>query len=416
MAGSVKKVLGMILAGGEGSRLYPLTQQRAKPAVPFGGKYRLIDFALSNFINSRIYSIYVLTQFKSQSLTEHLQESWRFSSILRDHFILPVPAQKRTGENWYMGTADAIYQNINLIEDGDFDIIAIFGADHIYRMDLQQMIDFHIRKRADVTISALPVSLKEATSFGVIQVQEKQRVTGFQEKPKIPKSIPGKPDEAFASMGNYLFNKEVLIEMLYNDAKRLESSHDFGKDILPRIFKDSRVFAYDFRRNRIPGITRKEIGYWRDVGTIQSFWEANMDLRNIQPEFNLYNKNWPIKTASYGTPPAKFVCSQDGHQGQAVNSIVAEGSIISGGIVQDSIIGREVSIDSGSKVINSMLMDRVKIGKNCKINMAIIDKDVEVPPNTTIGYDLEQDKSRYFVDGESNIIVIAKGFKFPQEA
>ncbi len=416
MAGSVKKVLGMILAGGEGSRLYPLTQQRAKPAVPFGGKYRLIDFALSNFINSRIYSIYVLTQFKSQSLTEHLQESWRFSSILRDHFILPVPAQKRTGESWYLGTADAIYQNINLIEDGDFDIIAIFGADHIYRMDLQQMIDFHIRKRADVTISALPVSLKEATSFGVIQVQEKQRVTGFQEKPKRPKPIPGKPDEAFASMGNYLFNKEVLIEMLYNDAKRLESSHDFGKDILPRIFKDSRVFAYDFRRNRIPGITRKEIGYWRDVGTIQSFWEANMDLRNIQPEFNLYNKNWPIKTASYGTPPAKFVCSQDGCQGQAVNSIVAEGSIISGGIVQDSIVGREVSIDSGSKVINSMLMDRVKIGKNCKINMTIIDKDVEVPPNTTIGYDLEQDKSRYFVDGESNIIVIAKGFKFPQEA
>ncbi len=413
MTGSVKKVLGMILAGGEGSRLYPLTQQRAKPAVPFGGKYRLIDFALSNFINSRIFSIYVLTQFKSQSLTEHLQESWRFSSILRDHFILPVPAQQRTGDSWYRGTADAIYQNINLIEDSDFDIIAIFGADHIYRMDLQQMIDFHVRKRADVTISALPVPLKNASSLGVIQVQEKQRVTGFKEKPKRPKPIPGRPNEAFASMGNYLFNKAVLIELLYEDAADVESSHDFGKDILPRIFNKSRVFAYDFRRNHISGLTKKEIGYWRDVGTIKAFWEANMDLRNVKPEFNLYNKKWPIKTANYGTPPAKFVFNEDGRRGQAIDSIVAEGSIISGGIVQKSVIGRDVSIDSGAVVINSLLMDRVKIGKNCKINMAIIDKDVEVPPGTTLGYDLEQDKNRFFVDDESNIIVIPKGFKFP---
>ena len=413
MTGSVKKVLGMILAGGEGSRLYPLTQQRAKPAVPFGGKYRLIDFALSNFINSRIFSIYVLTQFKSQSLTEHLQESWRFSSILSNHFILPVPAQQRTGDSWYRGTADAIYQNINLIEDSDFDIIAIFGADHIYRMDLQQMIDFHVRKRADVTISALPVPLKEASSFGVIQVQEKQRVTGFKEKPKRPKPIPGRPNEAFASMGNYLFNKAVLIELLYEDAADVESSHDFGKDILPRIFNKSRVFAYDFRRNHIPGLTKKEIGYWRDVGTIKAFWEANMDLRNVKPEFNLYNKKWPIKTANYGTPPAKFVFNEDGRRGQAIDSIVAEGSIISGGIVQKSVIGREVSIDSGAVVINSLLMDRVKIGKNCKINMAIIDKDVEVPPCTTLGYNLEQDRNRFFVDDESNIIVIPKGFKFP---
>ena len=413
MTGSVKKVLGMILAGGEGSRLYPLTQQRAKPAVPFGGKYRLIDFALSNFINSRIFSIYVLTQFKSQSLTEHLQESWRFSSILRDHFILPFPAQQRTGNSWYRGTADAIYQNINLIEDSDFDIIAIFGADHIYRMDLQQMIDFHVRKRADVTISALPVPLKNASSLGVIQVQEKQRVTGFKEKPKRPKPIPGRPNEAFASMGNYLFNKAVLIELLYEDAADVESSHDFGKDILPRIFNKSRVFAYDFRRNHIPGLTKKEIGYWRDVGTIKAFWEANMDLKNVKPEFNLYNKKWPIKTANYGTPPAKFVFNEDGRRGQAIDSIVAEGSIISGGIVQKSVIGRDVSIDSGAVVINSLLMDRVKIGKNCKINMAIIDKDVEVPPCTTLGYNLEQDRNRFFVDDESNIIIIPKGFKFP---
>ncbi|MGK0178413.1 MAG: glucose-1-phosphate adenylyltransferase, partial [Nitrospinales bacterium] len=323
MPGLTKKVLGMILAGGEGNRLLPLTQHRAKPAVPFGGKYRLIDFALSNFINSSVYSIYVLTQFKSQSLTEHINETWRIGSVIRDHFILPVPAQKRTGDSWYQGTADAIYQNINLIEDGDFDLIAIFGADHIYRMDLQQMIEFHVRKKADVTVSALPVPIEDAKSFGVIQVQEKYRIIGFQEKPKRPKLIPGREKEAFASMGNYIFNKDFLIDILYKDAKDKNSSHDFGKDILPKIFNTSRVYAYNFRRNRIPDLTKKEIGYWRDVGTIKAFWEANMDLRSINPEFNLYNKNWPIRTASYGTPPAKFIFNEDGRRGQAIDSIIA---------------------------------------------------------------------------------------------
>ena len=381
----------MILAGGEGNRLYPLTEQRAKPAVPFGGKYRLIDFALSNFINSSVYSVYVLTQFKSQSLTEHINESWRFGSLIRNHFILPVPAQQRTGDSWYQGTADAIYQNINLIEDGDFDLIAVFGADHIYRMDLQQMIDFHVKKKADVTVSAIPVPIKDATAFGVIQVQEKYRIIGFQEKPKRPKPIPGREKEAFASMGNYLFNKDFLIDILYKDAKDKNSSHDFGKDILPKIFNKSRVYAYDFRRNRIPGISKKEIGYWRDVGTIKAFWEANMDLRSVKPDFNLYNKKWPIRTASYGTPPAKFVFNEDGRRGQAVDSIIGEGSIISGGKVQESVIGREVLIDSGAEVQSSLIMDRVKINKDCKIKMAIIDKDVEVPPNTEIGYDLRQE-------------------------
>ena len=402
----------MILAGGEGNRLLPLTQHRAKPAVPFGGKYRLIDFALSNFINSRVYSIYVLTQFKSQSLTEHINETWRIGSVIRDHFILPVPAQKRTGDSWYQGTADAIYQNINLIEDGDFDLIAVFGADHIYRMDLQQMIEFHVRKKADVTVSALPVPIEDAKSFGVIQVQEKYRIIGFQEKPKRPKCIPGREKEAFASMGNYIFNKDFLIDILYKDAEDKNSSHDFGKDILPKIFNTSRVYAYNFRRNRIPELTKKEIGYWRDVGTIKAFWEANMDLRNVNPEFNLYNKNWPIRTASYGTPPAKFVFNEDGRRGQAIDSIIAEGSIISGGKVLNSVIGREVLVDSGAEVQSSLIMDRVKINKNCKIKMAIIDKDVEVPPSTEIGYDLKQDKKRFFVDKESGIIVIPKGYKF----
>jgi len=407
------KVLGMVMAGGEGSRLFPLTQERAKPAVPFGGKYRLIDFVLSNFVNSRIYSLYILTQFKSQSLTEHLQEGWRFSGLLHDHFILSVPAQKRTGNLWYQGTADAIFQNINLIEDRGYDLVAIFGADHIYRMDIQQMIDFHVQNMADVTVAALPVLKSEAKSLGVIQVDEDHRVIGFQEKPVDPRPIPGKPEEAFASMGNYIFKSDFLVSTLYEDARREDSSHDFGKDILPRIYKEKRLFAYDFRTNRVPGATPEETGYWRDVGTIRSFWEANMDLRNIKPTFNLYNRKWPIKTASFGRPPAKFVFNEDGRRGKAVNSLVSEGSIISGGIVQDSVVGPEVFIDSGAAVINSLIMDRVYIGKNCKINMAIIDKDVDVPAGTVIGYDSEEDKKRFHVDPGSNIIVIPKGFKFP---
>ena len=402
----------MIMAGGEGSRLYPLTRERAKPAVPFGGKYRLVDFVLSNFLNSKIYSIYVLTQFKSQSLTEHLQEGWRFSSILKDHFILPVPAQKRTGESWYQGTADAIYQNINLIEGHGYDLVAVFGADHIYRMDIRQMIDFHIQNNADMTVSALPVSVGEATDFGVIQVDTGQRIIGFQEKPEHPKPIPGRPDEAYASMGNYIFNTDFMEKVLYEDAADENSSHDFGKNILPKVYPEHRVFAYDFRTNRIPGSSSQEVGAWRDVGTIKAFWEANMDLRNVKPMFNLYNNRWPIKTTLYEGPPAKFVFNEDGRRGQAVNSIVSEGSIISGGIVQDSVIGRDVIIDSGAAIINSLIMDRVKVGKNCKINMAIIDKDVDIPEGVSIGYNLDDDKKRFFVDEESNIIVIPKDYKF----
>ena len=406
------KILGMIMAGGEGSRLFPLTKDRAKPAVPFGGKYRLVDFVLSNFINSRIFSLYVLTQFKSQSLTEHLQEGWRFSSILPDHFILPVPAQKRTGESWYQGTADAIYQNANLFQGRGYDLIAIFGADHIYRMDIQQMVDFHMENMADVTISAIPVPLVEARSFGVIQVDPSDRVVGFQEKPENPQSIPGRPDRAYSSMGNYLFNADFLSQVLEADATNPDSSHDFGKDILPTIYKDHAIYAYDFASNKVPGITEEEIGYWRDVGTIESYWEANMDLRNVKPVCNLYNRDWPIKTVNLGMPPAKFVFNQDGRRGQAVNSLVSEGSIISGGIVQDSVVGSGVTVESGAAIINSILMDRVQVGKDCKINMAIIDKDVVIPPGTEIGYDPAADKKRFHVDPESNIIVIRKGYQF----
>ncbi len=400
------------MAGGEGSRLFPLTKDRAKPAVPFGGKYRLIDFVLSNFINSRIFSLYVLTQFKSQSLTEHLQEGWRFSSILPDHFILPVPAQKRTGESWYQGTADAIYQNANLFQGRGYDLIAIFGADHIYRMDIQQMVDFHMENLADVTISAIPVPLDEARSFGVIQVDASDRVVGFQEKPESPQPIPGRLNQAYSSMGNYLFNADFLREVLEADAANPNSSHDFGKDILPAIYKDHAIYAYDFASNKIPGVTEEEIGYWRDVGTIESYWEANMDLRNIKPVCNLYNRDWPIKTVNLGMPPAKFVFNEDGRRGQAVNSLVSEGSIISGGIVQDSVVGSGVIVESGAAIINSILMDRVQIGNDCKINMAIIDKDVVIPPGTEIGYDPVADQKRFNVDPESHIIVIRKGYQF----
>ncbi len=401
----------MILAGGEGKRLYPLTAERAKPAVPFGGKYRIIDFVLSNFINSGIYSIFVLTQFKSQSLTEHIQEGFQFGSLLPNHFILPVPAQMRTGDSWYRGTADAIHQNINLIEDRDFDLVCVFGADHIYKMDIRQMVSFHKKNQAKITVSAIPVPLDQATEFGVIQVDEKGRIIGFQEKPKDPIPIPGRPDMAYASMGNYIFEKEFLLQVLHEDAEDPNSSHDFGKDILPKLYDTYPLYAYDFAQNRVPGITEEEIGYWRDVGTIQSFWEANMDLRNVKPIFNLYNRKWPIKTVSIGLPPAKFVFNQDGRRGQAINSLVGEGSIISGGIVQDSTLGRGVFIDTGAAVINSLIMDRVVIHPGCKINLAIIDKDVVVPPNTTIGYNLEEDRKRFYVDESSNIIVISKGHK-----
>jgi glucose-1-phosphate adenylyltransferase len=406
------EVLGMIMAGGEGSRLFPLTKERAKPAVHFGGKFRLIDFVLSNFVNSKIYSLYVLTQFKSQSLADHLQDGWRFGSILRDHFVSLVPAQQRMGRDWYLGTADAIYQNINLIENHNPDMVAVFGADHIYRMDIGQMIDFHKSKNADATVAALPVKKEEASSFGILSVDEDSRILDFIEKPKEPKSIPGNEDEAYASMGNYIFNTDFLMKKLQEDAQN-ETHHDFGKDIIPSSCKDSRIYAYDFRTNNIPGASEEERGYWRDVGTIKAFWEANMDLRNIKPQFNLYNRKWPIKTASYSSPPAKFVFNEDGRRGQAINAIVSEGSIISGGKVQDSVIGRNVFLHSGAAVINSILMEEVEIGRNCMINLAIIDKGVRVPEGITIGYNTEEDRKKFFVDEESGIVVVPKGYKFP---
>src|SRR5579872_2024390 len=323
------RVLAFVLAGGKGTRLYPLTKERAKPAVPFGGRYRIVDFVLSNLVNSGIYSTYVLIQFKSQSLLQHLRDGWEVSSLLKQHFIIPVPAQMRMpGEDWYRGTADAIYQNINLIEQSDPHYVVIFGADHIYRMNIREMLEFHIHKRADATIAAIPVPKESASEFGVIEAAPDGSVMGFHEKnPKAP-TMPGDSERVFASMGNYIFSTNVLLRELYKDAENAKSAHDFGRDILPSLVGGrAGVFAYDFQTNRIPGDPQEQTPYWRDVGSIEAYYDASMDLRAVSPALNLYNRQWPLRTASYSDAPAKFIFDENGRRGQAVDSIVSGGSI-----------------------------------------------------------------------------------------
>ena len=403
------KTLAFVMAGGKGTRLEPLTADRAKPAVPFGGKYRIIDFVLSNLINSGIYGVYVLTQFKSQSLMEHLHDTWNIGSMLRSHFITAVPAQQRTGEHWYQGTADAIYQNLNLIKDRDPELVAIFGGDHIFKMNVEDMTSFHQSAEADVTIAAIPVPIAEAREFGVIQVDANWRITGFQEKPKNPTCIPGHPDLALASMGNYLFKRDVLADALIADAKDPKSSHDFGKNVLPTLLASGkRLFAFDFHKNRIPGSRNHEDDcYWRDVGTLDAYYEASMDLRAIMPQLDLYNTQWPIRAESIQLPPAKFVHNSEGRVGQAIQSVVCEGSIISGSTVIDSIIGRECRINSYAEVHSSVLMDDVEVGRGARLRRCIIDKHVTIPPNDVIGYNRDEDAKRFHVT-ESGLVVIAK--------
>ena len=402
-------VLGVVLAGGRGERLFPLTQDRAKPAVPFGGRYRIIDFVLSNFVNSGILSIYVLTQFKAQSLLEHLDRGWRSTDFLGEHFVTAVPAQMRMGFEWYQGTADSVYQNLYLIERHNPRVVAIFGADHIYRMNIRQMIDEHQRRNAATTVAALPVKINEASAFGVIEVDADWRIVGFDEKPIRPKSIPGEPDYALVSMGNYLFNTDVLVPALVADAKNNRSVHDFGRNLLPDLIRDQKVFAYDFRRNRVPvPFKGEEASYWRDLGTIEAYYEANMDLCSVDPSFNLYNRSWPLRTVGSGDPPAKFVFDWYDRKGMALNSIVSEGTIVSGSLVQNCVVGRNVRIHSYSEVEDSVIMDWVEIGRNCKIRNAIIDKSNVIPSGTQIGYDAAHDKEHYFVS-ETGIVVVARG-------
>jgi glucose-1-phosphate adenylyltransferase len=405
------KVLGIVLAGGKGTRLYPLTRERAKPAVPFGGKYRIIDFVLSNFVNSGIHSVYVLTQFLSQSLLQHLSEGWQFGGLLKDHFIINVPAQMRSEkESWYQGTADAIYQNANLIEQSDPDLVAIFGADHIYRMNVAAMIDFHRAKRADITVAAIPVAREHAREFGVIEVNDEGRIMAFHEKNPNAPTMPDDPRRVYASMGNYVFTTPTLLELLQADAKTMGSHHDFGKDILPRLAGKAPMYAYNFESNRIPGEVEDSLPYWRDVGTIEAYYEANMDLNNVKPDLNLYNREWPVRSTSYPDPPAKFVFEEEGRRGEALDSIVSGGCILSGGLVRKSILGRGVRVHAGAEVEGCVIMDDCDIGRRTKLRRAILDKNIGIPEDTTIGYDLEADRARGWHVTESGIVVIGRGY------
>lgn len=403
-------MLALVMAGGKGHRLHPLTEHRTKPAVPFGGKFRIIDFVLSNMVNSGIHSVYVLTQFKSQSLLEHLSLVWSMPNIRNDYFIAPLPAQMRRGNDWYRGTADSIYQNFDRLEEHRPDIVAVFAGDHIYRMDVAQMVQYHREKEAEATVSVIRAPIAEASRFGVVEVDQNWEVVGFEEKPENPKSIPGQENVALVSMGNYLFEREVLMREVSEDAPR-KSSHDFGKDIIPSMLGRTKLLAYDFTRNRVPGSPPEQPNtYWRDIGTLDAYYEANMDLKSVVPQLNLYQPEWPIRSELTTNAPVKFVHSSQGRLGHAVNSMVCDGSIISGGSVNDSIIGPRVCVESYADVTESILLEGVRVGEGARIRRAIIDKYVDVAPGAQIGIDLEKDREKYTVS-DSGILVIPKGAK-----
>ena len=398
-------ILAMILAGGKGERLHPLTLHRAKPAVPFGGIYRIVDFTLSNCINSGIRKVAVLTQYKSLSLDKHLRLGWNFFSGELDEFIITVPPQQRVGDKWYQGTADAIYQNIYMIEKDAPDHLLILAGDHIYKMDYAEMFRFHKEQQADATVAAIEVPIGQASNFGIISVDGNSRITGFEEKPPAPHSLPGRPDMAFASMGIYLFNTRTIVEHLHCDALE-DTAHDFGRNIIPGMLAFAKVCAYNFIDEN-----RKAAKYWRDVGTLDAYWEANMDLVSVDPLLNLYDRAWPIRTYQAQNPPAKFVFAQEekgGRLGIAIDSIVAPGCIVSGGRVQNSVLSPNVRVNSYAEVLDAILMENVVVGRHCRIRRAIIDKDVTIPPGTVIGFDPDEDRKRFHVT-PSGIVVIGKG-------
>lgn len=406
---ALRNVLSLVLAGGMGERLYPLTRDRAKPAVPFGGRYRIIDFALNNFVNSGFFKVKVLTQFKSSSLIEHITRVWRLVPEI-GQYVEVIPAQMRRGPFWFRGTADAVYQNLELIFDEQPDQVCVFGGDHIYKMDVLQMLEYHLDVNADLTIATIPVPLSEAHHFGIVEVDENHRVTGFVEKPKHgAKTMPGRPDMVLASMGNYIFKSKVMIDVLEHNALR-DAAHDFGKEIVPEMYPQMNVYAYDFATNKVPGETERSQGYWRDVGTVDAYFEASMDLVEVNPIFNLYNSRWPILSANHQLPPAKFVfADQDSHRiGLATDSLVADGAIISGGTLNRSILSSRVKINSFSHVDECILMDGVDVGRHARLRKTIVDKGVRIPPNAVIGYDVELDRKRFTVT-DSGIVVVPKG-------
>jgi len=410
-----KRVLAIVLAGGEGNRLMPLTADRAKPAVPFAGSYRLIDFALSNLVNSRYLQIVVLTQYKSHSLDRHISETWRMSTQL-GNYVASVPAQQRVGKSWFLGSANAIYQSLNLIHDANPDIVVVVGADHVYRMDFAQMVAQHVHSGAKATVAAVRQPLHMADQFGVIEVDQNdpQKIAAFVEKPASTPGLAADPSQFLASMGNYVFDADALVAALHVDAERLDTKHDMGGDIIPYFVNQGEAGVYDFTLNDIPGSTERDRTYWRDVGTIDSFYDAHMDLISPLPVFNLYNSEWPIYTRQSISPPAKFVRGQNDTVGTALDSIVSSGVVISGGVVEGSVLSNDVFVATSSRVIDSVLMDKVQIGEGAVINRAIIDKNVKVPAGAAIGLDPELDRARGFKVTESGITVLSKGQEVPE--
>jgi glucose-1-phosphate adenylyltransferase len=401
----MKDTLGVLLAGGAGERLYPLTRDRAKPAVTFGGIYRIIDITLSNCINSDLRRVYILTQYKALSLNRHIREGWNIVGREIGEFVEVLPPMKRVGEQWYQGTADAVYQNIYSIGSEQPKYVLILSGDHIYKMDYGKMMKQHLDSAADITLATIQIDPEETFRFGVVDVDHDGRVNGFEEKPKVTKlRSPSNPNKVAGSMGVYLFNADVLIPVLLKDAEDQSSSHDFGKDILPKMIDDYRVFAYDFIDEN-----KKEALYWRDVGTLEAYYEANMDIISVSPIFNLYDEDWIIRTHQRQYPPAKFVFAETGRMGTALDSIVSNGCIVSGGLVKNSILSPDVRVNSYSEVDSSILFTHVSIGRHCRVRRAIVDRDVHLPEGTTIGYDAEADRQRYFVT-ETGIIVVTRDY------